>query len=66
MSIQQPKNALVAEGVKDIPVQSEGYILNHTMLRIIRTAPKIRRILAIMMAIVNHEALVISVLAYQV
>ena len=34
MSIQQPKNALVAEGVKDIPVQSEGYILNHTMLRI--------------------------------
>lgn len=34
MSIQQPKNALVAEGVKDIPVQSEGYIFNHTMLRI--------------------------------
>ena len=34
MSIQQPKNALAAEGVKDIPVQSEGYILNHTMLRI--------------------------------
>ena len=34
MSIQQPKNALTAQGVKDIPVQSEGYIFNHTMLRV--------------------------------
>lgn len=34
MTIQQPDNALTVQGVKDIPVQSEGYIFNHTMLRI--------------------------------
>lgn len=32
--IQQPANALNAKGVKDIPVQSEGFVYNHTMLRI--------------------------------
>lgn len=34
MSIVQPKNAITAEGVKDIASQSEGYVFNHTMLRI--------------------------------
>lgn len=34
MSIAQPKNAITAEGVKDIADQSEGYVFNHTMLRI--------------------------------
>lgn len=32
--IKQPANALNANGVKDIPVQSEGFVYNHTMLRI--------------------------------
>lgn len=34
MSIKQPANAISVEGVKDIPVQSEGFVYNHTMLRI--------------------------------
>lgn len=34
MSIKQPKAALSAEGVLDIPVQSEGFVYNHTMLRV--------------------------------
>ncbi len=34
MSIEQPKNALYANGVKDIPTQADGFIFNHTMLRI--------------------------------
>lgn len=34
MTIKQPVSAPVATGVKDIPVQSEGYIFNHTMLRV--------------------------------
>ncbi len=34
MSIKQPKVALSAEGVSDIPVQSEGFVYNHTMLRV--------------------------------
>lgn len=34
MTIAQPKNALVAQGVQDIPLQSEGFIYNHTMLRV--------------------------------
>lgn len=34
MSIAQPKNALTATGVKDIPAQSEGFVFNHTMLRV--------------------------------
>lgn len=33
-TIQQPANALRAEGVQDIPSQSEGFVYNHTMLRI--------------------------------
>ncbi|MFB6348880.1 lactoylglutathione lyase [Moraxella marmotae] len=32
--IKQPSNSLVVAGVKDIPEQSEGYIFNHTMLRV--------------------------------
>lgn len=32
--IAQPANSLQSEGVKDIPVQSEGFVFNHTMLRI--------------------------------
>lgn len=32
--ISQPATALTANGVKDIPVQSEGFTFNHTMLRI--------------------------------
>lgn len=32
--IKQPANALNASGAKDIPVQSEGFVYNHTMLRI--------------------------------
>jgi lactoylglutathione lyase len=34
MSIKQPKNALTAAGVTDIPTQSEGFVYNHTMLRV--------------------------------
>lgn len=34
MSIQQPQNALTAKGVKDIPTEADGFIFNHTMLRI--------------------------------
>lgn len=34
MSIKQPKMALSAAGVSDIPVQSEGFVYNHTMLRV--------------------------------
>lgn len=34
MSIKQPKNALTAVGVTDIPTQSEGFVYNHTMLRV--------------------------------
>lgn len=34
MTITQPKNAITAEGVKEIASQSEGYVFNHTMLRI--------------------------------
>lgn len=34
MSISQPKSSVIVAGVKDIPDQSEGYIFNHTMLRI--------------------------------
>lgn len=30
----QPKNSLIAAGVQSIPEQSEGFIFNHTMLRI--------------------------------
>ncbi|OOR89372.1 lactoylglutathione lyase [Moraxella caviae] len=33
-TIAQPKTALSAAGVKDIPAQSEGFVFNHTMLRI--------------------------------
>lgn len=33
-TISQPAQALHATGVKDIPSQSEGYVFNHTMLRI--------------------------------
>lgn len=32
--IPQPAQSLSAAGVKDIPVQSEGFVYNHTMLRI--------------------------------
>ncbi|UNU72864.1 lactoylglutathione lyase [Moraxella nasovis] len=32
--ISQPDNALTAKGVLDIPVQSEGFVFNHTMLRV--------------------------------
>ena len=32
--IKQPANSLNANGVKDNPVQSEGFVYNHTMLRI--------------------------------
>lgn len=34
MTISQPKNALTANGVKDIPTASEGFVYNHTMLRV--------------------------------
>lgn len=34
MTIAQPKSSIIVDGVKDIPVQSEGYIFNHTMLRV--------------------------------
>ena len=34
MSIKQPQNALTAAGVTDIPTQSEGFVYNHTMLRV--------------------------------
>ncbi|MDO4426966.1 MAG: lactoylglutathione lyase [Moraxella sp.] len=34
MSVEQPKNSLTAAGVKDIPAQSEGFVFNHTMLRV--------------------------------
>ena len=34
MSIKQPKNASTAAGVTDIPTQSEGFVYNHTMLRV--------------------------------
>lgn len=34
MTIKQPANAITAAGVQDIPVQSEGFIYNHTMLRV--------------------------------
>lgn len=34
MSIEQPKNSLTAAGVKAIPTQSEGFVFNHTMLRV--------------------------------
>lgn len=30
----QPKNSLTATGVKDIPAQSDGFVFNHTMLRV--------------------------------
>lgn len=32
--IAQPANSLQSQGVKDIPVQSEGFVFNHTMLRV--------------------------------
>lgn len=34
MSISQPANALMVDGVKDIARVSEGFTFNHTMLRI--------------------------------
>lgn len=34
MSIAQPASAITVKGVKDIPNQSEGFVYNHTMLRI--------------------------------
>lgn len=34
MTIKQPVHAICADGVCDIPSQSEGFIFNHTMLRI--------------------------------
>lgn len=34
MMTKQPNNAINAKGVQDIPEQSEGFIFNHTMLRI--------------------------------
>lgn len=34
MTIKQPANAIKADGVLDIPSQSEGFVYNHTMLRI--------------------------------
>lgn len=34
MMIKQPTNALYVQGVQDIPVASEGFVYNHTMLRI--------------------------------
>lgn len=34
MTITQPVNAIYADGVCNIPSQSEGFIFNHTMLRI--------------------------------
>lgn len=34
MSITQPKSSIIVDGVKDIPTKSEGFIFNHTMLRI--------------------------------
>ncbi|MCL1623321.1 lactoylglutathione lyase [Moraxella sp. Tifton1] len=33
-TIAQPEQSLKADGVKSIPTQSEGYVFNHTMLRI--------------------------------
>lgn len=33
-TITQPTQALTANGVKDIPIASEGFTFNHTMLRI--------------------------------
>lgn len=32
--IPQPTNSLQSQGVKDIPSQSEGFVFNHTMLRV--------------------------------
>lgn len=34
MSIKQPSNAIKTAGVLDIPSQSEGFVYNHTMLRV--------------------------------
>lgn len=34
MSIKQPKNSVQADGVQDIPTQSNGFVFNHTMLRV--------------------------------
>lgn len=34
MTIKQPANAIKADGVLNIPNQSEGFVYNHTMLRI--------------------------------
>lgn len=34
VTIKQPKNSCHVEGVKDIPSQADGFIFNHTMLRI--------------------------------
>lgn len=32
--IPQPKNSLQVQGVKEIPLASEGFVYNHTMLRV--------------------------------
>lgn len=32
--MKQPANSLYAKGVQDIPVASEGFVYNHTMLRV--------------------------------
>lgn len=34
MTIQQPANALQTDGVQDIPTAAEGFVFNHTMLRV--------------------------------
>lgn len=34
MSIAQPTNSLIANGVQDIPSQSQGFVFNHIMLRV--------------------------------
>ncbi len=34
MSINQPSNSIQATGVQPIPSQSEGFVFNHTMLRV--------------------------------
>lgn len=34
MRISQSKNAITVQGVSDVPAQTDGYVFNHTMLRV--------------------------------
>lgn len=34
MTTAQPKNAINADGVKDLPREADGFVFNHTMLRV--------------------------------